>query len=98
MKMIKIVAVMKVKAEYISDFKLLAKELVQKSCAEEGNISYSLNELIGDPTTFAFIEIWKDQTAIDAHNVTSHFTDILPKLSELCESAQPVNLFTEIEY
>ena len=94
--MIKIVAVMKVKAEYLDTFKTLAKELVEKSLAEEGNISYSLNELIGDPATLAFIEVWKDQAAIDTHNATEHFTSILPRLGELCENAQPVNLFTEI--
>lgn len=96
--MIKIVAVMKIKGECLGNFKALAKELVEKSRAEEGNISYSLNELIGDPTTLAFIEIWKDQASIDIHNATEHFTSILPKLGELCESAQPVNLFTEVNF
>ena len=96
--MIKIVAVMKVKAECVDTFKSLAKELVEKSRAEEGNVSYSLNALIGDPATLAFIEIWKDQAAIDIHNATEHFTGILPKLAELCESSQPVNLFTEVEF
>lgn len=94
--MIKIVACMKVKAECLDTFKTLAKELVEKSRAEEGNVSYSLNELIGDPATLAFIEIWRDQAAIDTHNATEHFTSILPKLAAFCESAQPANLFTEI--
>ena len=96
--MIKIIAIMKVKAESVDTFKALAKELVEKSRAEEGNVSYSLNELIGDPATLAFIEIWKDQAAIDIHNATEHFTSILPKLGELCESAQPVNLFSEVVF
>ncbi|MBQ9685456.1 MAG: antibiotic biosynthesis monooxygenase [Oscillospiraceae bacterium] len=96
--MIKIVAVMKIKAECVDTFKALARELVEKSRAEEGNISYSLNERIGDPATLAFIEVWRDQAAIDTHNATEHFTRILPKLGELCESAQPGNLFTEVEF
>ena len=96
--MIKIVAVMKVKAECVDTFKNLAKQLVAKSREEEGNVSYSLNELVGDPATLAFIEVWKDQDAIDVHNTTEHFTGILPKLGELCESAQPVNLFTEVVF
>ena len=96
--MIKIVSCMKVKAECLDTFKTLAKELVEKSRTEDGNVSYSLNELIGDPATLAFIEIWKDQAAIDIHNTTEHFTGILPKLGELCENTQPVNLFTEVEF
>ena len=55
--MIKIVAVMKVKAECVDTFKALTKELAEKSREEEGNVSYSLKELIGDPTTLAFIEM-----------------------------------------
>ena len=96
--MIKIVAVMKVKAECVDTFKSLAKELGEKPRAEEGNVYYSLNELIGNPSALAFIEIWKDQASIDIHNSTEHFTGILLKLAELCESAQPVNLFTEVEF
>ena len=89
---------MKVKAECVDTFKALTKELAEKSREEEGNVSYSLKELIGDHTTLASIEIWKDQAAIDTHNATEHFTGILPKLAELRASAEPVNLFTEVEF
>lgn len=96
-RMIRIVAAMKVKPECVDTFKALAKDLVEKSRAEEGNISYSLHEQLGDPCTLAFIESWKDMDAIKIHNKTEHFTSTLPKLSELCESAEPVKLFNEIE-
>ena len=96
--MIKIVAKMLVKADKVEEFKATAKELVEKSRAEEGNIFYSLNVSTANPRLFAFIECWKDQAAIDTHNATEHFTGILPKLGEMCEEGQPVDLFTEIEY
>ena len=96
--MIKIVAKMHVKPACVETFKALAKELVEKSRAEEGNVSYSLNALMSDPNCLAFIEIWKDQAAIDLHNATEHFTTILPQLSELCESGDPVDLYTEVEF
>ena len=47
--MIKIVAKMFVKPECVEDFKAQAKELVQKSAAEEGNVSYTLNGSTSDP-------------------------------------------------
>ena len=94
--MIKIVAVMKVKADCVDTFKALAKELVEKSRAEEGNVSYSLNELIGDPATLAFIEIWKDQAAIEAHNTSEHFTRIVPQLAKYLEINYPVEHYTEV--
>ena len=96
--MIKIVAKMRVKADQVEAFKAAAKELVEKSRAEEGNIFYSLNVSTEDPTLLAFIECWKDQQAIELHNRTEHFTGILPRLGQMCQEALPVDLFTEVEY
>ena len=96
--MIKIVAKMVVREDAIGQFHELARELVEKSRAEEGNISYSLNQSTADQKLHAFIDIWKDQAAIDAHNQTEHFTTILPKLAELTTEPQPVDLFTEVSW
>lgn len=96
--MIKIVAKMKVKEAEVEKFKSTAKELIEKSRAEEGNVFYSLNQSNEDDQMFAFLECWKDQAAIDSHNATEHFTTILPKLGDLCEETQPVELYTEVEY
>ena len=41
--MIKIVAKMLVRADKVEEFKAVAKELVEKSRAEAGNVFYSLN-------------------------------------------------------
>ncbi len=76
----------------------VSKELVEKSRAEAGNVFYSLNMSTTNPRQLAFIECWKDQEAIDIHNATEHFKGILPKLGEMCEEGQPVDLFTEVEY
>lgn len=96
--MIKIVAPMKVKPECVEAFKETARDLIEKSRAEEGNVYYTLNVKTDAPCTLAFIECWKDQEAIDIHNETEHFTGILPKLGEMCEEGQPGELFTEVEY
>jgi quinol monooxygenase YgiN len=95
--MIKIVAKMPVKASEVETFKASAKELVKKSAAEAGNISYSLNVSTTDPHLFAIIECWRDQAAIDFHNQTEHFTGILPKLSTLCDGEISIELFNEVE-
>jgi quinol monooxygenase YgiN len=96
--MIKIVAKMPVKESEVATFKAAAQELVEKSAAEAGNVSYSLNVSTTDPCLFAIIECWKDQAAIDFHNQTAHFTTILPKLSALCEGDVSIELFNEIEF
>jgi quinol monooxygenase YgiN len=96
--MIKIVAKMPVKESEVETFKAAAKELVEKSAAEAGNVSYSLNVSTTDPCLFVIMECWKDQAAIDFHNQTEHFTTILPKLSALCEGDVSIELFNEIEF
>lgn len=96
--MIKIVGKMKVAADKVDEFKRVSREIVEKSRAEEGNVSYGLNQAIDDPQTLAFIEVWKDQQAIDIHNASEHFTRILPILGSMCEGAPEITLYTEVEY
>ena len=94
--MIKIVAKNYVKPECVQAFKDTAKELIEKSRAEEGNIFYTLNVSLTDPNTLVFIENWKDQAAIEFHNKTEHFTTIVPKLGEFCARKGDVELFAEV--
>lgn len=95
--MIKIVARTIVKEGMEEQYKAMAEELVRGSAAEEGNITYTLNQDIQNPRSFAMIEIWKDKEAIALHNASEHFTTIVPKLNELAEE-KAVNLYQEVEY
>lgn len=96
--MIKIVAKVLVKEGMTEAFKEAAKELVAKSAAEEGNISYSLNVSVQDPRSFAFIEIWKDKEAIESHNASPHFTGAIPKLSQMAEAPMAVEVYSEVAF
>ena len=95
--MIKVVAKLKVKSENLETFINLAKTLIEKSRAESGNISYTLNQHLAEPTTVAFIETWKDQEAIDIHNATEHYTTIFPKLMALSDPEILADFYAEIE-
>ncbi len=95
--MIKIVAWTLVKEGMEEKYKEEAKELVACSAAEEGNISYTLNQDINNPRMFAMIEIWKDQEAIQKHNASTHFTTIVPKLGKYAED-KGITLFQEVEW
>ena len=95
--MIKIVAKMHVKAGETENFRALAQDLIQKSLAEPGNGgAYSLNESLSDPQTLCFIEFWKDQAAIEAHNAPEHVTGTFPKLAALCDQEPVVELYKEL--
>ena len=71
MSNIKIVALVTVKPEHTETLKPLFQSLVKASRAEEGNISYDLHQEIGKPERFVFVENWKSQAAIDAHNASA---------------------------
>lgn len=93
--MIKIVAKNTVKKENKADFINTAKELVEKSRAEEGCISYTLNESL-DGKYLTFIEEWKDKKSIEMHNNSEHFKSIVQKLSQFKEGDMDVVLYKEI--
>lgn len=96
--MYKIVARLSVKKDKIEEFKETAKELIQKSSVEEGNVFYTLNQDTQDEQKFAFIECWKDEEAMKIHGASEHFTRIFPILSEMAESSGPNDFYKEIEF
>ena len=96
--MYKIVARLSVKKDKIEEFKETAKELIQKSSAEEGNVFYTLNQDTQDEQKFAFIECWKDEEAMKIHGASEHFTRIFSILSELAESSGPNDFYKEVEF
>ena len=96
--MIRIICKMNVREECAEAFLKAAAPLVAASRAEEGNIFYTLNRSKEDPCAFAFMECWKDQAAIDAHNATEHFTKTVPELGEMCTSSGPVELYDDVEF
>lgn len=81
--MIRIVAENFIKPEHRERFLELARELVDGTRAEAGNISYKLHTDMADGNHFTFIEEWKDEAAIKAHNESAHFTRIVPQFAPL---------------
>ena len=73
-----------------------AKELIEKSRAEEGNISYGLYEDVENLNVLTFIEEWKDMDAISFHNSTEYFKRIVPMLAEFREGSSEVSLYKEV--
>ncbi|MFI3321926.1 MAG: putative quinol monooxygenase [Rikenellaceae bacterium] len=67
------------------EFVTLAKELVAASQKEDGCIAYDLFESATRPEVVMFCETWKDDEALKAHDNSTHFTTIVPKLAALGE-------------
>lgn len=79
--------------EKIDEFILYANTLVDESKKETGCISYELCQDLKNKNKFVFIEMWQDQEAIDKHNNSKHFLEIVPKLGQLQEGESEVNLY-----
>lgn len=94
--MIKIVAKNPVKQENKAKFIETVKELIEKSRAEEGCISYNLYESL-DGKYLTFIEEWKDEKAIETHNNSDHFKSIVPKIRELTDGEMDTVLYKEVK-
>ena len=72
-----IVATVTVRAEFKDDILKSIKTVVDATRREPGNIFYDVYEDVANPLKFVFIETWKSQAAIDAHNKTTHFNDFI---------------------
>ena len=94
--MIKIIADFKVKEDSAEKFMELAKEIVECTRKEEGNISYHLHENIKDNNQFTFVEEWKDKDAIEFHNNSEHFTRIIPEIGALLAEEPVIKIYKEV--
>ena len=72
-----IVATITIKPEHKEDVLKAVKAVVDATRKETGNIFYDVFEDVNNPLKFVFIETWKSQAAIDAHNKTAHFNDFV---------------------
>jgi len=94
--MITIVAKSIVKEGKLEEFKVLTKEMIEKSRKEEGCLSYNLYHDVHNDHILTFIEDWKDMETIDLHNASEHFTRIVPQMKALREPGSEVNLYQSI--
>ena len=82
-----------VKPEKVDEFLEFTKELIEKSRAEEGCISYSLYQDPQDRSKFMFFEEWKNQAAIDFHFATDHFKKFDEKMGEFAASPPVISIY-----
>ena len=94
--MIHILANFEVKNDKLSNFIKLCNELIEKSRAEEGCVSYHLQQNTERENYLVFVEEWKSNEAIEKHNSSEHFTRIVPLLVEMCEDAPIIQTFDRL--
>jgi quinol monooxygenase YgiN len=78
------------KPEKVADFIAAARFIIDSSQAEAGCESYMLYQNPYDKTKLIFVEVWKDQVAIDNHFSMSYFKAFGPKTKDWL--SQPTEL------
>ncbi len=60
---------------------------------DPGNLLFLLLHDADEPTRFTTLEVWTDQTAIDAHDATDHHATFLKKLSAIQAEEKKVRTY-----
>ena len=85
-----------IKPEKVDAFLAATQSLIEKSRAEEGNVSYSLYQDPQDKTKFLFFEEWKNQAAVDYHFATEHFQKFGETLNECSSTPAIITIYDSI--
>jgi quinol monooxygenase YgiN len=85
-----------VKADKVADFLEAAKFIIDSSQAEAGCESYNLYQSPYDKTKLIFVEVWKDQVAIDNHFSMSYFKAFGPKTKDWLLQPTELKIFDVI--
>ena len=79
--MLKVIAQDFIRPDAVEIVLPLYRELDEKTRQEERCVAYDLFIDRKDPGHFVFIEEWPDQTALDAHCRSEHFTRLVPLIN-----------------
>ena len=72
--------------------KQMARQLIEKSRLEEGNLSYDLFQGT-TPTCLLFCETWLDNDAFKTHLATSHYRSIMPNIQQMIVGEKELKIF-----
>jgi quinol monooxygenase YgiN len=76
-----------------SEFLAVIKEDAENTSAkEEGNFQFTVIQNNDDPDSFFFLEVYKDQAALDAHRTMPHFLKYREATADIYVS-DPVRAF-----
>ena len=71
----------------------MAKECLEKSPKEEGNISYTLLKSIDDETTLMYFEEWRDEEVFQKHLRQPYYTAFVAARQKYFASAPVVSKY-----
>ncbi|AAU38669.1 MULTISPECIES: putative quinol monooxygenase [Basfia] len=90
--MIAVYAIAKVKADKITAFEDVVKELVAKSRGDQGCISYACGSVQGKENTYTFIEQWQSMEDLKLHTQQPHFIEAGAKFADILSAELEINV------
>jgi quinol monooxygenase YgiN len=94
--MIKVIAKNFFKEEKLDEVIDIAKQLVEKTRHESGNISYEVFQDIKDKSILTFVEEWQDEVSLNSHINSPHFKTLIPKISEFSIKESDMNVYNKL--
>lgn len=80
--MVTVNAIMKIDPSKREQYLALVEPLVLSANKEEGSLYYEHFERTDEPNTFAFIEQYESEEAVEAHNHTEHFQHFFKEVKQ----------------
>jgi len=71
----------------------LCKKLVEETLKEEGCIEYGVYQELENSGILTMLEEWKDESSLDEHLKSNHFTEIFPLLSGFLERETEISVY-----
>lgn len=82
--MVRVIATFPLLPNRLMEAKKVAVLLVEATRKEVGCIQYDLLQDTRDEDHLVMVEVWEDETALEQHSHSAHFTKYVPMLAALC--------------
>ena len=83
----------RVRAEELQSVLAACSEMIARTPAEPGCISYNGHQLRGDPQTIVFVERWRSRADIDTHMAAAHTQAFLGLIGASVEAPPVIEMF-----
>jgi quinol monooxygenase YgiN len=95
--MIATTSTVKIQNGKAGEFETLVAAVTAKVRANEpGNLLYQLTRSRADANTYRFLELYKDQDALDRHNQTEYYKEMMSKAGSLLAAPPNFEMFDAI--
>ncbi len=95
--MIAITSTVKIQNGKAGEFETLVSAVTAKVRANEpGNLLYQLTRSRADADTYRFLEFYKDQDALEHHNQTEYYKEMMTKAGALLAAPPNLEMFDAV--